>query len=187
MALYFSGWGYKEEILRHFVGGIDSGFDVVVWSLGLARLYRFLLNNPSVFFDSVLFIAPAYGFEQDYVDEFVRGFSSVPEKELGRFYRRAHWNSRHTPQAVEGFLMYGGDYQGLLEELKELLNTRVDVDVIKGSMGCAVCVIAGYDLIVPKDFQAEFADLVKARAIEIDAPHFCLDRIESVLKNNSSD
>ncbi len=184
MAYYFSGWGYREDVLPYFLSGVEPQFDVIAWSLGLVRFYNFLIENEDLHFDSALFIAPAYKFNENYVHRFVRAFSANPRSELKKFYRRAHWDPGSTTQdkAIDAFLLFDSDYDIALEELKRLLNQDVDVSFISNRITRSVCLLPRRDLIVPLDYQREFSQIVNAFSIEIDAPHFCLDRIPEVLK-----
>ncbi len=184
MAYYFSGWGYRENILPYFLSGIELHFDVIVWSLGLVRFHTFLVERNALCFNSVLFIAPAYGLEGEYVDKFMQEFYANPKKELMRFYRRAHWDPNRTGEdkSIDKFLLFDADYTAMYKELEMLLTREIDTGFVSSRIRHSICILPRKDLIVPLEYQRKFSDRIDAFCLEIDAPHFCLDRIPEALR-----
>ena len=172
--LFFCGWGFKPEFFDELDIAVIS-WDVIAWSLGIARLVEFLRANSSVNFNSLLLVACQESFPHNYLDEFITAFRKDPYKEMLRFYRKAFWKRQACFERFKRYLYTSPqeDFFQLETELLELTSCEVDLKLIKETFREITVVVPIYDLIIAIQRMRKLASLLGATLVEIAEPHFC--------------
>ncbi len=162
MRLYLPGWGFRVDLLVYYFP--ITHYDVIVWSLGIARLNK-LLAKRRLRFKRALFISCPDKMDLEEVKKFIQEYKVDPKRARRSFYRKCLWGTAIDASSVEKFFALKGALESDEESLAELWNLareEIDFPRIAGSCDKIDLILAKKDLVVPYSSQLRLARIFTA-------------------------